>query len=53
MEPYLTDYTYNFKDPDDIPLPGECLSKNQKHKKKDCSSNAAVLEEASQNKILF
>ncbi|KAL0271828.1 UNVERIFIED_CONTAM: hypothetical protein PYX00_008800 [Menopon gallinae] len=32
IEPYETDYTEHYKHPDDMPLPGECLSKNEQLK---------------------
>lgn len=35
VEPYNTDYSANYKNPDDMALPGECLSKNEKFKMQD------------------
>lgn len=33
IEDYETSYTEKFKNPDDMPLPGECFSKNEKRKR--------------------
>ncbi|EEB16018.1 hypothetical protein Phum_PHUM399840 [Pediculus humanus corporis] len=57
IEPYETDYSEHYKNPDDLPLPGENLSKNEKDKlikDKSCSKKeVSKLEKIDELKLKY
>lgn len=46
IEEYATDYSAHYKNPDDMPLPGECMSKNEKLKMENKPDESNALKTA-------